>query len=128
MVSFRIDWFDLLAVQGTLKHLLQHLNLKASVLWCSGFFMVHLSHPYTTTGKTIALTAQTFVSKVMSLFVLASLPRSKHLSASWLQSGSTVILDPKKIKSVTASTVSPSICHEMIETRSNELILLYVEF
>ena len=106
-ISFRIDWLDLLAVQGTLKHLLQHHSLKASVLRCSAFFMVQLSHPYMTTGKTIALTRWTFaVGKVKSLlfnmlsrFVTAFLPRNDHLLISWLQSPSSVILEPKKIKS-----------------------------
>ena len=104
LVSFRIDWFDLLAVQGTLKSLLQHHSSKASVLRCSAFFMVQLSHPYMTIGKTIAFTRQTFVSKVLSLlfnllsrFVIAFLPRSKHLLISWLQSPSAVILEPEKI-------------------------------
>ena len=113
LISFRIDRFDLLAVQGTLKSLLQHHNLKASIIWCSSFFMVQLSHPYMTTGKTIALTIQTFVSKVVSLlfnilsrFVIAFLPRSKCLLFSWLQSSSTVIQEPNKIKSVIASTFS----------------------
>ena len=108
LISFRIDWLDLLVVQGTLKSLLQHHSSKASILWCSTFFMVQLSHPYMTTGKTIALTRRTFVSKVMSLFlnmlsqlVIAFLPRSKCLLISWLQSPSSVILEPKKIKSVT---------------------------
>ena len=121
LISFRIDWFDLLAVQQTLKSLLQLQSSKASVLWCSAFFMVQLSHPYMTTGKTIPLTRWTFVGKVMSLLfnmlsrlVITFLPRSKCLLISWLQSLSTVILDPKKIKSVTVFTVSPSICHEMI--------------
>ena len=107
LISFRTDWLDLLAVQGTLKGLLQHNNLKASVLQCSAFFMVQLSNPYMTTGKAIALTIQTFVSKLMSLlfnmlpkFVIDSLSRSKHLLISWLYSLSTVILEPKKIKSV----------------------------
>ena len=112
------DWLvDLLAAQGTLKSLFQHHNSKASILWCSAFFTVQLSHPYMTTGKTIALTIWTFVSKMMSLlfntlsrFVKAFLPRSKCLLISWLQSLSLVILEPKKIKSVTASTFSPSIC------------------
>jgi len=120
LISFRMDWFDLLAVQGTLKSLLQHHNSKASILWCSAFFMVQLSHPYMTTGKTMALTIQTFVNKVMSLpfnmlsrLVIAFLPRSKCLLISWLQSPSAVILEPKKIKSVTVSTFSPSICHEV---------------
>ena len=116
-----MDWFDLLAVQGTLKSLLQHHSLKASILQHSVLFMVPLLHPYMTTGKTIALTRWTFVGKVMSLlfnmlfrFVIAFLPRSKHLLISLLQSPSAVILEPKKIKSVTASIVSPSICHEVM--------------
>ena len=111
LISLKIDWFDLLAVQGTLKSLLQHHSSKASILWRSAFFIVQLSHPYMTTGKTIALTRWTFVSKVMSMlfnklsrFVIAFLPRSKHLFISRLQSPSTVILEPKKIKSVTVST------------------------
>ena len=105
---------DLLAVQGTLKSLLQHHSSKASIFWLSAFFIVQLSHPYMTTGKTIALTRQTFVGKVMSLLfnmlsrlVIAFLPRSKHLLISWLQSPSAVILEPKKIKSLTVSTVFP---------------------
>ena len=100
---FRIDWFDLLAVQGTLKSLLQHRSSKASIIWCSAFFIIQLSHPYVTTGKTIALTRWTMVSKAMSLlfnmlsrFVIAFLPRSKHLLISWLQSLSAVILRPRK--------------------------------
>ena len=121
MISFRIDWFDLLAVQGTLKSLLQHHSSKASVLQCSAFVMVQLSHTYMTTGKTIALTIWAFVGKVLSLlpnmlsrFVIAFLPRSKRLLISWLQLLSVVILEPKKIKSATASIFSPSICHEMV--------------
>ena len=121
LISFRMDWFDLLAVQVTLKSLLQHHSPKASILWCSAFFMVQLSHPYITTGKTIALTMWTFVGKVMSqLFnmlsrlVITFPPRSKHLLISWPQSPSAVILEPKKIKSDTVSTVSPSICHEVM--------------
>ena len=121
LISFKIAWFDLLAVQGTLKNLLQHHSSKASTLQHSAFFMVQLSHPYTTTGKTIALTRRTFVGKVMSLLfnmlsrlVLAFLPRSKRLLISWLQSPSAVILESKEIKSVTASIVSPCICHEMM--------------
>ena len=121
LISFRIDWFDLLAVQGTLKSLLQHHSSKASILHCSAFFIVQLSHPYMTTGKTIALTRWTFVGKVMSLlfnmlsrFVITFLPRSKHLLISWLQSPYTVIMEPPKIKSSTDSTVSPSICHEVM--------------
>ena len=110
LISYSIDWFAPLAVQGTLKSLLQHHSLKASVLWCSAFFMVQLSHPYMTAGKTVALTRRTFVGKVMSLlfnmlsrFVIAFLPRSNYLLISWLQSLSTVILEPKNIKSVTVS-------------------------
>jgi len=121
LIFFRIDWFDLLAVQGTLKSLLQHHSLKASILWHSACLMVQHSHPYTTTGKTIALIIRTFVSKVMSLlfnmlsrFVIAFLLRSKCLLISWLQSPSAVILEPKKIKSVTISIFSPSICHEVM--------------
>ena len=105
LISFRIDWFDLLAVQWTLKSLLQHYTSKASILRCSAFFMIQLSHPYMTTGKTIALTRWTFVGKVMSLLfnmlsrlVITFLPRRKHLLISWLQSPSAVILEPKKIK------------------------------
>ena len=121
LISFRIDWLDLLAIQGTLKSLLQHHSSKASVLWCSAFFIVQLSHPYMTTGKTIALTRWTFVGKVMPLLfnvlsrlVIAFLPRSKHLLISWLQSPSAVILEPKKIKSVTVSIVSPYIFREVM--------------
>ena len=121
LIFFRIDWFDLLAVHGTLKSLIQHHSLKASIPWCSAFFMIQLSPPYITTGKTIALTRGTFVSKVMSLifnmlsrFLIASLPRSKTLLISRLQSPSAVILEPKKIKSDTVSTVSPSISHEVM--------------
>ena len=120
-ISFRIDWFDLLAVQGTLRSLLQHHSSKASVLQCSAFFTVQLSYPYITTGKTIALTRQTFVGKVMSLLlnmlsrlVIAFLSRSKHLLISWLQSPSAVILEPPKIKSVMVSIVSPSVYHEVM--------------
>ena len=108
LISFRIHWFDLLAVQETLKSVLQHHSLKALILRCSAFFMVQLSHPYITTGETITLTTWAFVGKMMSLlfnklsnFVIAFLPRSKSLLISWLQSPSTVILEPKKIKSVT---------------------------
>ena len=111
---FRMGWLDLLAVQGTLKSLLQHHRLKQSILRCSAFFTVQLSHPYMTTGETIALTRQTLVGKVMSLlfnmlsrFVITFLPRSKCLLISWLQSISAVILEPRKIKSATVSTVSP---------------------
>ena len=104
LISFRIEWLDLLALQGTLKNLLQHHSSKASILWCSAYFIIQLSHPYMTTGKTIALTRQTFGGKVMSLLfnmlsrlVIAFLPRRKHLLVSWLQSPSAVILEPKKI-------------------------------
>ena len=115
-ISFRIDWLDLLAVQGTLKSLLQHHSSKASILQCSAFFIVQLSHPYLTTGKTVALTRWTFVGKAMPLLlnmlsrlVITFLPRSKRLLISWLQSPSTVILEPQKIKSATVSTVSSSL-------------------
>ena len=121
LISFKIDWFDLLAVQGTLKGLLQHHSSKASILQHSAFFMVQLSHPNMTTGKTIALTRRTFIGKAMSLLfnmlfrlVIAFLPRSKRPLISWLQSPSAVILEPQKIKSDTVSTVSPSICHEVM--------------
>ena len=116
-----MDWLDLLAVQGTLKSLLQHHSSKTSILRRSAFFTVQLSHPYMTTGKTIALTRRNFVGKVISLLfnmlsklVITFLPRSKCLLISWLQSPSAVILEPPKIKSVTVSTVSPSICHEVM--------------
>ena len=119
LISFRMDWLDLLAVEGTLKSLLQHHSSKASILQRSASSTVQLSHPYMTTGKTIALTRRTFVGKVMSLIfnllsrlVITFLPRSKCLLISWLQSPSAVILEPKKIKSDTVSTVSPSISHE----------------
>ena len=118
---FRMDRLDLLAVQGILKSLLQHHSSKASILWHSAFCTVQLSHPYMTNGKTIALTRRTLVSKVMSLLlnmlsrlVITFLPRSKCLLISWLQSPSAVILEPPKIKSDTISTVSPSICHEVM--------------
>ena len=121
LISFKMDWLDLLAVQGTLKSLLQHHSLKASILRRWAFFTVHLSHPYMTAGKTIALTRRTLVSKVMSLLlnmlsrlVITFLPRSKCLLISWLQSPSAVILEPPKIKSDTVSTVSPSISHEVM--------------
>ena len=121
LISFRMDWLDFLAVQRTLKSLLQHHSSKASILRHSAFFTVQLSHPYMTTGKTIALTRQTLVDKVMSLLfnvlsrlVITLLPRSKHLLISWLQSPSAVILEPPKIKLATVSNVSPSICHEVM--------------
>ena len=121
LISFRIDWFDLLDVQGTFESLLQHHSSKASGLQHSAFFLIQLSHLYMTIGKTIALIIQTFVGKVMSLlfstlsmFVIAFLPRSKYLLISWLQSPSALILEPKKIKSVTVFTFSSSICHEVM--------------
>ena len=122
LISFRMDWLDLLTVQETLKSLLQHFHSsKASVFWRSAFFTVQLSHPYMTTGETIALTTQTFVGKVTSLLfnmlsrlVMAFFLRSKHLLISWLQSPSAVILEPPKIKFLTVSLVSPSICHEVM--------------
>ena len=110
LISSRMDWLDLLAVQGTLKSLLQHHSSKASIIWHSAFFIVELSHPYMTTGKTIALTRRTFLDKVMSLLfnilsrlVITFLPRSKRLLISWLQSSSAVILEPPKIKTTTVS-------------------------
>ena len=125
LISFRTDQFDLLAIQGTLKSFLQYHNLKASVLWCSAFFMGQLSHLHMTTGKTIALTRWTFVGKVMSLlfnmlsrFVIAFLPRSKHLLISWL----------KRIKSATVSTFSPSTCRELMGLDAMILSILNVEF
>ena len=127
---FRIDWCDLLADQGTLKSLLQHHSSKASILWCSAFSMFQISHPYVTTGKTIALTRRSFVAKVMSLlfnmlsrFVIAFLPRGKHLLISWLQSPSAVILEPKKIKSATVAIFHPSICHEVM--RLDVMLLVF---
>ena len=130
LISFRMDWLDLLAVQGTVKSLLQHHSSKASVLRRSAFFMVQCSHPYMTTGKTTALTRQTFVGKVISLLfnmlsrlLIGFLPRSKRLLISWLQSPSSVILETKKVKSVTVSTVPPSICHEVMG--SNAMILVF---
>jgi len=121
LISFKMDWLDLLAVQGTCESLLQHYSSKASILRPSAFFTVQLSHPYVTTGKTIALTRRTFVGKVMSLLfnilsrsVITFLPRSKRLLISWLQSPSAVILEPKKMKSDTVSTVFPSISHKVM--------------
>ena len=118
LISLRMHWFVILAVQGTLKSLLQHHSSKVSILRCSAFFIVQLSHPYMTIGKTIALTRRDFAGKVMSLLfnmlfrlVITFLSNSKHLLISWLQSPSAVILEPRKIKSATVSTVSPSICH-----------------
>ena len=130
LISFRMGWLDLLADQGTLRSLLQHHSSKASILWCSAVFTVQVSHPYMTTGKTIALTRWTFVGKVMSLLfnmlsrlVITFLPRSKRLLISWLQSPSAVILEPPKIKSDTVSTFSPSISHEVM--RPDAMILLF---
>ena len=121
LISFRMDWLDLLAVQGTFKSLLQHYNSKPSILQHSAFCIVQISHPYMITGKAIALTRWTFVGKVMSLLfnmlsrlATAFLPRSKCLLISWLQSPSAVILEPPKIKSLTVSIVSPSICHDVL--------------
>ena len=129
LISFRIDWFDIPAVQGTLKSLLQHHSSKASILQCSAFFVVQLSHPYMTTRKTIALTRQTFVGKVMSLlfnmlsrFVIAFLLRSKCLLISWLQSPSVVILETKKIVCHYFHCF-PSICHEVMG--EDAMILLF---
>ena len=128
LISFRMNWLDLLAVQGTLKSLLQHHSSKASILLHSAFSPVQLSHPYTTTGKTIALPRRTFVGKVMPLLfnmlsrlVITFLPRSKQRLISWLQSPSAVILEPRKIKSDTLSTVSPSICHEVMGPDAHQL-------
>ena len=129
LISFRMDWLDLLAVQGTLKSLLQYHSLKASILRHSAFFFVQLSHSYMTTGKTIALTTQTFVGKEMSLLFnmlsrlgTAFLSRSKRLLISWLQSPSAVILEPPKIKSLTVSTVFPSTCYEVMGPDAMSLV------
>ena len=131
LISLTIAWFDFLAVQETLKSLLQHHNSKAQILRYSAFFMIQLSYPSMTTGKNIALTTQTFTGKVMSLlfnmlsrFVIAFLPRGNHLLISWLQPPSAVIFERKKIKTVTASTFSPSICHEVMRPGAEELMLL----
>ena len=133
LISFRMDWLDLLAVQGTLKSLLQHQSSKASILQCSAFFTVQLSHPYMTTGKTIALTRQTFVGKVIALLfnmlsrlVITFLPRSKRLLISWLQSPSAVIWEPRKIMSVTVSTF-PTYLPWSDGTRCHDLHFLNVE-
>ena len=129
LISLRMDWLDLLAVQGSLKSLFQHHSSKASILWRSAFFTVQLSHPYMTTGKTIASTRRTFVGKVMSLLlnmlsrlVITFLPRSKHLLISWLQSPSVAILEPRKIKPDTVSTVSPFISHEVMGGKGGQCI------
>ena len=133
VISFRMDWLDLLAVQGTLKSLLQHHSSKASILQHSVFFIVLLSHPHTTTGKTIALTRLTFVGKVSLLFnmlsrlVITFLPRTKCLLISWLQSPSTVILEPPQ-NSLTVSTVSPSICHEVMRPDAMFLVFWMLSF
>ena len=131
LISLRIDWLALLAVQGTLKSLLQHHSSKASILWHSALFIVQLSHPYMTTGKTIALTRRTFVGEVMSLLfnmlfrlVITFLPRSRHLLILWLQSPSAVILEPPKIKSDTHSIFSASICHEVMGPKQRVNILM----
>ena len=135
LISFMMDWLGFLSVQGTLKSLLQHHSSKASILWHSAFFMVQLSHPYMTTGKTIALTRWTFVGKVMSLLfnilcrlVIAFLPRSKRLLISRLQPPSVVILEPQKIKSVAVSVVSPSICHEVMGLDAMILVFWILSF
>ena len=132
LISFRMDWLDLLAIQGTLKSLLPHHSSKASILQCSALLIVQLSHPYMTTGKTIALTRQTFVGKVMSLLfnrlsrlVITFLLRSKRLLISWLQSPSAVIWEPRKIKS---ATVSPSICHEVMGLDTMILVFWMLHF
>ena len=134
LISFRMDWLDLLAVQGTLKSLLWYHSSKASVLLHLAIFIVQLSHPYMTTRKTIALARRTFVDKVISLLfnmlsmlVTTFLPRSKHLLISWLKSPSAVILELKKIKSVTVPTVSPSIYHEVMQPDAMILVFLNVE-
>ena len=143
LISFRMDWFKLLSVQGTLKSLLQHHSSNASILLCSAFFIVQLAHPYMTTGKTIALTRRTYTDKVISLLffflisllfnmmsslVITFLPRSKHLLISWLQSPSAVILEPQKIKSATVSTVYPSICHEVMGLDAMILVFWMLSF
>ena len=135
LISFRMDWLDLFEVQGTLKSLLQHHSSKASILLQSAFFIVQFSHPYMTTGKTIALTRWTFIGKVMSLLfnmlsrsVINFLPRSKRLLISWLQSPSAVILEPPKIKSDTVSPVSPSISHEVMGPDAMILVFWMLRF
>ena len=135
LISFRMDWLDLLAVQGTLKSLLQHHSSKASIFRPSAFFTVQLSHPYMTTGRTIALTRWTFVGKVMSLLfnmlsslVITFLPRSKRLLISWLQSPSAVIWEPRKIKSDTVFTVSPSISHGVMGPDAMILVFWMLSF
>ena len=133
LISLKIDWFDLLDVQKSLRSLLQHHSLKASILWCSAFLMVQLSQLYVTPGKTTTLTIWTFVSRVMSLlfntlsrFVIAFLPRSNHLLISQLQAPSTVFLESKERKSVTTSSFAPSICHEVMGRDATILVVLIV--
>ena len=135
LISFRMDWLDLLAVQVTLKSLLQHHSSNASILWHSAFFIVQLSNPYMNTGKTIALTRCIFADKVMSLLfnmlsrlVITFLPRSKHLLISWLQSPSAMISEPSKNKSVTVSTVSPSVCHQVMGLDAMVLVFWMLSF
>ena len=135
LLSFRMNWLDHLAIQWTLKSLFQHHSSKASILWQSAFFIVQLSHPYMTTGKTIALTIRAFVGKILSLvfnmlsrLVITFLPKSKHLLISWVQSPSAVILEPPKIQSVIVCTVSPSICHEMMGPDAMILVFLMLSF
>ena len=135
LISFRMDWLNLLAVQGTLKSLLQHHSSKASILQHSAFFIVQLSHPYMTIGETIALTRWTFVDKVTSLLfnmlsrlAITFLPRSKHLLISWLQSPSAVILEPRKINSAAVSTVPPSFCHEVMGPDAMILVFWMLSF
>ena len=135
LISFRIEWFELIAVQGTLKSLLQHHSSKASILRCSAFFTVQLSHPYMTTGKTIALTTWIFVNKAMYLLfnmlsrlVIDFLPRSNNLLISWLKSPSAVILEPPKIKALTVSIVSPSVCHEVMGLDAMILVFWMLSF
>ena len=135
LISFRMDWLDLLTVQGTLKSLPQHHSSKASIFWHSAFFIVQLSHPYMTSGKIIALTRWTFVGKIISLLfnmlsrlVITFLPRNKCLLISWLQSSSAVILEPKIIKSATVSTVSPYICNEVMGSDAMILVFWMLSF
>ena len=135
LISFRMDWLELLAVQGTLKSLLQHHSSKASILWRSAFFIAQLSHPYMATGKTIALTRRTSVGKIISLLfnmlsrlVVTFLPRTKRLLSSWLQSPSALILEPPKIKSATVSTVSLSICHKVMGLDAVILVFWMLNF
>ena len=135
LIFFRTDWLDGLAIQETLKSLLQHHNLKALIIWCSAFIMVQISHPYMTTRKPIAFTIRTFVGKVMylvfdslSTFVIAFLPRRKRLLISWLQSPSAVILEPKKIKSVTVSLSFPSTYREVMGPDAMIFVSLKVPF